>query len=84
MGYNLKERMEPPNVSVEPSRGHEWPVPLSPKEGKIQQILLFLLFFALWFLQHSWKALARTRANAVSNMVLISLKTRPFILFHPS
>ena len=38
-GYDPRKYPQPPIVSAEPSRGHEWPVSLSPKGVKIQQII---------------------------------------------
>ena len=36
-GYDPSKYPQPPIVSAEPSRGHEWPVPLSLLDHKIQQ-----------------------------------------------
>ena len=36
-GYDPSKYPQPPIVSAEPSRGHEWPVPLSLLDHKIPQ-----------------------------------------------
>ena len=45
-GYDPSKYPKPPIVSAEPSRGHEWPVPLSLLDHKIPQTVANLTNFA--------------------------------------